>query len=938
MCLLCSASVQPYGSEDIDFANHPLLSALATSAPGQSSYTYYFAPAGDAVNKGGYSGGDDVTRAWSVAEQAAFVAVTQRYAQVADITFNETGTLGEADFNLQIVDDVPGGWAGYAGGRTFVVGNASTGLITHELGHSLGLDHPFAGGASLPGVTGAYEAGAFGFNSEFYTVMAYNRGAYDEYPDLSLPGPQSLGTLDIAALQAIYGANESFANGDDTYGIPAGISAIWDGGGRDAIDFSAALTDAVIDLRAATLEVAAGGLGRPSIADVEDGDSGAYTIAYGVTIEDGHGGAGRDRITGNAAANSLTGGLGDDTLSGGAGDDHLTGSAANGALIETVAMVEMDSDSALRREGYAMPGSVTIDMVLRLDPAVTHDQRLISYAPVSSADVGLELQLWNTDYPYLYVITRSGSTLSTLSTGISRSELADGDIHRLTLSRDAATGQIRLYLDGVYQGGGTNRPGEGLPPGGDLVFGQSQGVWGGADNPAYAFEGAFGPIAVYDGVLSDGAIAARSIADLADTGHPDLVSYWTPEAGASFADATGGAALSADQTGAVSDAALNSDNDLIAGEAGADTLLGGVGDDTLLGGSGADSLFGGPGDDIYRATLSEAAGDVISEAGGGGTDRLELTDAMARDLGFARDGDDLLVGTGGLWIAGHFAGARVEALPDAGPLYALHSGSVGGGGADILVAPASGAAISGGAGDDLLFGGTGADVLDGGAGDDRMAGGLGNDFYIIDSAGDEITGEIAFSLGGGIDTIRAFIDYTQPENIELLRLGNLTDTTPLSGTGNDAPGTIVGNAAGNTLVGRGGNDQLNGNGGDDVITGNTGRDTLVGGEGADSFIYLAYADSRAGSAARDVINGFSLGVDRIDLAALDADTTSFGLDDAFAFIGSARFSGQAGELRLQGLGGANAVLVEGDHNGDAEADFQIFVNLTTWMTSSDFIL
>ena len=312
--------------------------------------------------------------------------------------------------------------------------------------------------------------------------------------------------------------------------------------------------------------------------------------------------------------------------------------------------------------------------------------------------------------------------------------------------------------------------------------------------------------------------------------------------------------------------------------------------------------------------------------------RAELLAAENRSLGLAE--------YGGVWVL---------ILDDRPPVSAPEAESVttglqrfGSERDDILSLGNWGGTLLGGEGFDWLFGGSRADLLDGGVGADRMEGGLGNDFYIVDDVGDRVQGEVAFSAGGGIDTVRTFIDnYVQPDNIELVRIGNITDTDNHSATGNDAPGTLVGNAGNNTLTGRGGNDQLNGNNGDDVIIGNTGRDTVVGGAGSDTFVYTAYADSRAGSLNRDVINGFDrlAGADDvIDLSAMDANTTTFGVDDAFVFIGARAFTGTAGELRYQGLGGPNAVIVEADHNGDGAADFQIFVNLTTYMTGSDFIL
>ena len=261
----------------------------------------------------------------------------------------------------------------------------------------------------------------------------------------------------------------------------------------------------------------------------------------------------------------------------------------------------------------------------------------------------------------------------------------------------------------------------------------------------------------------------------------------------------------------------------------------------------------------------------------------------------------------------------------------------GGSGADVLRGNDLANRLWGQGGNDTLEGGAGADYLDGGAGNDRLSGGLGNDFYIVGSALDVIEGELAYSQGGGIDTVRTYVqNYVQPDNIELVRLANPDSTLDLNATGNSAPGTLVGNAGNNRLSGGYGNDQVNGNDGDDRLSGDHGRDTLVGGAGADTFVYATLSDSRAGTATRDVINGFERGADRIDLSAVDA--ISGGGDNAFRFIGNAGFSGTAGELRTQGLGGANAILVEADLDGDGAADMQIFVNLTTFMEAGDFIL
>ena len=237
-------------------------------------------------------------------------------------------------------------------------------------------------------------------------------------------------------------------------------------------------------------------------------------------------------------------------------------------------------------------------------------------------------------------------------------------------------------------------------------------------------------------------------------------------------------------------------------------------------------------------------------------------------------------------------------------------------------------------GNDRLVGGNGADILDGGAGNDTMNGGLGNDRYVVDSVSDVIEGEVGFSQGGGIDTVESWISYTLPRNVEILRLMGAEN---LNGFGGAAPEALVGNTGRNRLEGNGGNDVLNGKSGNDTLVGGAGADSLVGEDGRDTFLFLSVSDSRPGQANRDFINGFERDLDIIDLSSIDANANTTA-NDAFVFIGSAGFSGVAGQLRFFTFGGGNFNIVEADVNGDRVADMQIFVNLTNVMLESDFVL
>ncbi len=141
-----------------------------------------------------------------------------------------------------------------------------------------------------------------------------------------------------------------------------------------------------------------------------------------------------------------------------------------------------------------------------------------------------------------------------------------------------------------------------------------------------------------------------------------------------------------------------------------------------------------------------------------------------------------------------------------------------------------------------------------------------------------------------------------------------------SGTGND---TLTGNEAANRLESGAGNDSLAGNGGDDVLVGGAGSDVMTGGAGADLFVFTSDGDSTPG-AGRDIITDFTQGSDVIDLSELIAST----------FVGSALFSGNAGEVRFAAFGGAT--IVELDSNGDGLADFQLEVQGQAGLSFADF--
>ncbi len=216
-------------------------------------------------------------------------------------------------------------------------GNHGYQAIWHEVGHALGLKHPFSGSTQAP-------ADLDNFN---HTTMTYNFAGGS--PTSWMPG-------DIYALQQIYGANTTWATGDTTYGFSQtdwftdgtqsygaassnALAVIWDGGGNDTVDLSALSSNGLrIDLTPGTGVIAdIAAYNAKTYSDqwgnVEPGtfqltSSGTF-IAYGTTIENAVGSSGSDIIIGNAVDNNLAGGAGADEIHGDAGADTLLGGDGN---------------------------------------------------------------------------------------------------------------------------------------------------------------------------------------------------------------------------------------------------------------------------------------------------------------------------------------------------------------------------------------------------------------------------------------------------------------------------------------------------------------------------------------------------------------------------------------------------------------------------------
>lgn len=534
--------------------------------------------------------------------------------------------------------------------------------MLHEIGHSLGLEHP-----------GNYDAGGnppagthlpLNEDNFQYSLMSYNQNITGQIPYTgSSSSPQTPLLYDIQAMQYLYGANMTVRTGDDVYRWNTDqnfVTAIWDAGGNDTIDASNQTHRAVINLGAGAFS----SIGFNENKDIVDN----LAIAYNVTIENAIGSAVNDAITGNTASNSLQGAGGNDSLTGGAGADAFVfQSATEGSdTIQDFSRQEGDKirfDAPAKASQFkydALTGNLSFDgqtfvtlankpaeFIIGTDLVLSKDTAPVAPVPPVVAPVTPVTPVAPVT-PVTPVIPVTPSLLATEGDDVLVSRNDQGDTIMGLGGNDRITGGAgNDILDG---GAGNDTINGGA--GNDVMS-------GGLGDDSYSVDSSADVVTEAINAGNDTVLASASYAlsdnveNLTLTGNNALDGTGNGLDNIIIGNAANNYLYAGDGADQVSGLAGDdylygqAGNDLLNGGDGQDWMIGDLGDDILSGGAGNDRLFGGLGNDIL--------------SGGQGADRLTGgTDAdqfvlSALDKQFdtitdfqAKQGDKIIFSTEGL--------------------------------------------------------------------------------------------------------------------------------------------------------------------------------------------------------------------------------------------------------------------------------------------------
>jgi Ca2+-binding RTX toxin-like protein len=346
------------------------------------------------------------------------------------------------------------------------------------------------------------------------------------------------------------------------------------------------------------------------------------------------------------------------------------------------------------------------------------------------------------------------------------------------------------------------------------------------------------------------------------------------------------------------------ENDVLSGYKGNDHIFGNDGNDILNGGAGADTLEGGSGNDEYYVdnldTVSENPDKGIDTINSNLTytllDNFENLNLLGKASinGTGNGLDNILTGNNGANTLNGGKGADTMIGGRGNDTYIVdnvndtvtenESGTIGGKdlvkssidftlGANIENLTLLDSAVNGTGNElnNIITGNELANILDGKRGADSLIGGAGDDTYIVDlKTNGQLEDKIKEVAGSGIDTLELRVDDAPIQATTLTLASNLenldashTGNTQLNLKGNALANKLTGNAAANILTGGAGNDTLIGGDGADILIGGKGKDSYDLNKTADT-VRIAKGDSLV--TGFDIVNGFSLDKDKLDLA------------------------------------------------------------------------
>jgi serralysin len=469
-------------------------------------------------------------------------------------------------------------------------------VLLHELGHAVGLKHPFDTDGS--GVTMSSQ-----YDGLEYTLMSYNSSVEGaDIVGLSYY-PTTYMYYDILALQHVYGAVEN-ADGNTRYSFVPGqtyYETIWDTGGTDTYDASALAADVTLDLRPGTWSDVGSIIYMYGTFDTQEKTDTVYTPPE-ITIERALGGSGDDELYGNSAGNVLAGNAGDDRISGGGGADRLQGNAGDDTLAGG------SGNDAL----WAGSGDAGNDRMEGGDGADT-----------VGGGKGDDFLIGGLGSDVLY------------------GGLGDDTLYSGLYSDDA--GELDDTADRLWSGSGD-----------DNIYGSAGSETIGTGMGNDYVEAGNGGDTIYGGGFGDDTLFGEAGADLIFGGDGDDVL----DGGLGADEIYGGTDDDRVNGGGAGDRLFGGKgDDTLIGGGGSDTLTGSAGDDTLRPGAGADVLVfaSGSGEDVVsgfeteddtldlsatttdftnlasvQAAASNTAGGLLIDLGGG--DSLLLADLTLDDL------------------------------------------------------------------------------------------------------------------------------------------------------------------------------------------------------------------------------------------------------------------------------------------------------------------